>query len=56
MRYNIYGDFLKNILKVLPERLKNEILKLQDLDGITEIRLRNNKRMYIYLRNNRDCN
>lgn len=39
---------MKNILKILPEKIKEEILKYNCTENITEIRLRNSKYMYIY--------
>lgn len=39
---------LETILKILPIHIKDEILKLKNIDKITEIRLRAHKCMYIY--------
>ena len=39
---------MKNVLKILPEKIKEKILKYSCTENITEIRLRNSKYMYIY--------
>jgi len=46
--YSYVGDFMENLLNILPINIRDKVLEYGNLDKITEIRLRAYKRMHIY--------